>query len=165
GLSLITAKELVDEVLNGIRRRDHLSVDVSKDAALCKCKVPRQGLAQAIRGLVQNALDATESSGAVHIKVNVEGNTLKVEIRDDGTGIAAEVLARVGEPFFTTKSPGGGMGLGVFLARNVIERLDGTLALQSEAGKGTTACVTLPLHGRPDWRTDAAQAKSTSSSV
>jgi two-component system sensor histidine kinase RegB len=54
------------------------------------------------------------------------------------------VLARVGEPFFTTKEPGRGMGLGMFLARAVLERLGGSLTLSSAVGVGTRAVLTLP---------------------
>jgi two-component system sensor histidine kinase RegB len=56
----------------------------------------------------------------------------------------AELLARVGEPFFTTKQPGQGMGLGVFLARALCERLGGSLDFDSKPGRGTVARVVLP---------------------
>jgi two-component system sensor histidine kinase RegB len=55
------------------------------------------------------------------------------------------VLDRVGEPFFTTKPLGRGMGLGLFLARSIIERVGGTLRLDSTLGRGTTAVVRVPL--------------------
>lgn len=74
-----------------------------------------------------------------------EGAHIILIIADRGSGMDAQLLARIGEPFFTTKAPGRGMGLGMFLARAVIEGVGGTLSLQSELGKGTTARVTLPL--------------------
>ena len=58
--------------------------------------------------------------------------------------MSTEVLSRAGEPFFTTKEPGKGMGLGLFLTRSVIERQGGSLELQSRAGKGVTAIIRLP---------------------
>lgn len=69
----------------------------------------------------------------------------RIEVRDTGIGMPAEVLARAGEPFFTTKEPGQGMGLGLFVARAVLERLGGKLELASTPGRGTTAVLTLPL--------------------
>ena len=57
----------------------------------------------------------------------------------------ANVLSRAGEPFFTTKEPGQGMGLGLFLTRAVIEQLGGSLQLQSVPGEGTTATLRLPV--------------------
>lgn len=145
GLSRTTAEEIVEEVLDGVRRRDAVVVEFEADAQTQVCRVPLHGLAQAIRRLVQNALDASEQSDQVRIAVRTDGDVLEVEVQDHGTGIPAEVLARVGEPFFTTKSPGGGMGLGVFLARNVIERLGGSLTLASTPGRETTATVVIPL--------------------
>jgi two-component system sensor histidine kinase RegB len=55
-----------------------------------------------------------------------------------------EVLARAGEPFFTTKAPGQGTGLGLFIARTLAEQLGGALEIQSHPGRGTTARITLP---------------------
>jgi two-component system, sensor histidine kinase RegB len=63
--------------------------------------------------------------------------------------MSPQELARAGEPFFTTKEPGQGMGLGLFLTRNVIERLGGSLKMQSTLGKGTTAEVRLPTSRHP----------------
>ena len=60
-------------------------------------------------------------------------------------GMAPEVLARAGNPFFTTKEPGRGMGLGLFLARTVIERLGGRLEIESVVGRGTIVMIMLPL--------------------
>ncbi|MFN9182792.1 MAG: ATP-binding protein, partial [Planctomycetota bacterium] len=57
---------------------------------------------------------------------------------------APEILKRVSEPFFTTKPTGKGMGLGVFLAKNVIERLEGSIDFQSTAGQGTKVTIRLP---------------------
>jgi two-component system, sensor histidine kinase RegB len=70
---------------------------------------------------------------------------LVIRIVDRGVGMPKDVLARIGEPFFTTKSPGQGMGLGMFLARAVIEGVGGSLGHESSAEKGTTACVELPV--------------------
>jgi two-component system sensor histidine kinase RegB len=58
--------------------------------------------------------------------------------------MSADVLARAGHPFFTTKEPGKGLGLGLFLCRSVVERLGGSLELTSQPGHGTSAVVHLP---------------------
>lgn len=144
GLSLTTASEIVEESLTGVRRKDRVQTRLEDQVERLVCRVPRQGLAQALRGLIQNALDATEPSGSVTVTASCHEGALQLLIADDGTGIAPEVLQRIGEPFFTTKAPGGGMGLGVFLAKNVIERLGGQMHVQSELGKGTVVTVALP---------------------
>ena len=70
--------------------------------------------------------------------------TLTIGIEDDGHGMSPEVLARVDEPFFTTKPPGHGFGLGVFLARSVVEQLGGALDISSVEEVGTTVTLRLP---------------------
>jgi len=99
-------------------------------------------LARALRGLVRNALQA--SSTPVTLRAETRGDTLLVEVRDQGTGMTPEVLASVGEPFFTTKPPGQGMGLGVFLTRALCDRLGGRFELSSRLGEGTCVRVVLP---------------------
>lgn len=103
----------------------------------------KEALAQALRVLVDNALDA--SSGPVTVAAEIDGD-LRIRVRDTGSGMSKDVLQRALEPFFTTKPTGKGMGLGLFLARNVAARLEGDLTLQSEANTGTTAELRLPRH-------------------
>jgi two-component system sensor histidine kinase RegB len=80
----------------------------------------------------------------VTLSEDAVGENVRFAIEDRGAGMPPEVLARVGEPFFTTKPPGRGMGLGVFLARAVVERQGGSLRLRSTVGEGTTAQLELP---------------------
>lgn len=105
-------------------------------------RIPPETLAQAIRGLIQNGLDST-SGGRVRVSATWNTDRIRLEVRDDGPGMSNEVLERAGEPFFTTKEPGRGMGLGLFLTRSVVERLGGTLQVTSSAGRGVTATVEL----------------------
>jgi two-component system sensor histidine kinase RegB len=79
----------------------------------------------------------------VLVSVTRDTSVLTVVIRDRGTGIPPEVLDRIGEPFFTTKAPGRGMGLGLFLARAVIEGVGGSLQIDSSTS-GTEVRVRLP---------------------
>ncbi|HLP25147.1 MAG TPA: ATP-binding protein, partial [Acidobacteriota bacterium] len=72
-----------------------------------------------------------------------------IEVRDDGQGIAPEVLPRVFDPFFTTKDVGQGMGLGLFIVFEIIEEHAGCIAVRSEPGKGTTFLVRLPSGDPP----------------
>ena len=110
-------------------------------------RVPPRAVAQALRSLVTNAQDASPATSAVIVTVARDDHdgTLAVTIRDRGAGMAGDIIARVGEPFFTTKAPGRGMGLGVFLARAVIEGVGGTLNIDSIDGSGTSVHVRLPL--------------------
>lgn len=103
---------------------------------------PRAGLSQVLASLVRNAFDAGGPEAGVVLEVTTADDALRVAVHDQGAGMSAEVLSRAGEPFYTTKEPGRGLGLGLFLARIFAERLGGTLTLES--GPGTTAVLELP---------------------
>jgi len=100
-------------------------------------------LKQVWLNLVQNALEASSEGGRVRVRCVVEGGRARVTIADDGAGIAPDVLARVGEPFFTTRAQG--TGLGVHLSRQLVQGAGGTIEIASRAGAGTTLQVVFPL--------------------
>jgi len=106
--------------------------------------VPRKGLVRAARAVLANALEATPQSAGVAVSVRSEGGGWCLEVADQGSGMAPEVLARVGEPFFSTKPTGSGMGLGLFLARTFAEQLGGALRVESTVGRGTTVHLAWP---------------------
>ena len=85
----------------------------------------------------------------MHISASVDrggdARSLRLVIIDRGAGMSADVLARVGEPFYTTKAPGRGMGLGMYLARAVVEGIGGTLIIESTPGRGTRLTVVIPV--------------------
>ncbi len=130
--------DLLGEVLSPLPA-GRIRVELGTDALV---HVPRRALSAAMRGLVKNALQADD--GIVEIDVRPVPSGTSVAVIDHGSGMDGETLARVGEPFFTTKEPGQGMGLGVFLARAVVEQCGGLLELSSWPGGGTRAEVTLP---------------------
>jgi two-component system sensor histidine kinase RegB len=136
----VSAEELLQESIRELAERSRVRVQIETSA---RARVPVRALARALRGLVRNALQA--STAEVSLRARTAGPwELAIEVEDTGSGIAAELLPKIGEPFFTTKATGQGMGLGVFLARALCERLGGSLELRSEPGRGTLARVLLP---------------------
>ena len=105
---------------------------------------PRRGLARALRAVLANALEATPRPLEVRVQAKAVQGTWCLEVADQGSGMTPEVLARVGEPFFSTKPTGSGMGLGLFLARTFAEQLGGELRVASAAGSGTTVLMAWP---------------------
>ncbi len=101
-------------------------------------------ISQALRNLINNALDASEPNGAVRVDIRQSEGELSCQVSDDGSGMSADVLARATEPFFTTKPPGKGMGLGLFLVQSVAQQMGGRLELDSGPGRGTQAKLVLP---------------------
>ena len=108
--------------------------------------LPAQATAQSLAALIQNALDANVDRRPILITATETGSELWIAVRDQGHGMPANVLRRIAEPFFTTKEPGKGMGLGTFLVRTFAERLGGRVLFDSVPGEGTTATLELPLH-------------------
>ena len=104
--------------------------------------LPRRLMAHVVAGLVKNALQA--STGSVELAAREDGDRLVIEVRDQGAGMDKAVLDRAREPFFTTKAPGQGTGLGLFVAASTARQLGGELELQSEAGVGTTVRLRVP---------------------
>ncbi len=101
-----------------------------------------RALGRALRGLVDNALLA--DPGEVTLAIREEGEALCFEVIDHGAGMPPEVLKRAGEPFFTTRAPGEGTGLGLFVARTLADRLSGRLEVQSVPGEGTRVRMVVP---------------------
>ena len=107
---------------------------------------------QVLVNLVTNGLQAVGSNGKVEIIVTDNGNNAFVVVKDDGPGIPPENMEKVFEPFFTTKPPGEGTGLGLSVSRGIIEKLGGSISVESKLGKGTVFKVVLPKKRSNDFR-------------
>ncbi|HEY0479218.1 MAG TPA: ATP-binding protein [Kofleriaceae bacterium] len=146
-----TIGELLDEALVGARSAPLVHREVPPELERVGLRLPPRAVSQALRSLITNAQDASPPTAAVVVTVyradarDTRDARIGLEIRDRGAGMPGEVLARIGEPFFTTKPPGRGMGLGLFLARAVVEAVGGSLQIDSVAGEGTSVRVTLPI--------------------
>jgi two-component system sensor histidine kinase RegB len=136
----------LSEAINAVRSRlpaaraDRLLITVQEP--MDPIVLPRTGLIQALTSLVKNAFDASPTSSPVRLSVSRHDGLVRVVVQDEGTGMSAESLARAGEPFYTTKEPGYGFGLGVFLARVFTERVGGALTFESD--RGTKVTLDLP---------------------
>jgi two-component system sensor histidine kinase RegB len=103
---------------------------------------PIEVVGRALGNLVQNALQASAPASDVRLRVTSLEDAICLEVVDSGRGMSPDELNRAGEPFYTTKPTG--TGLGLFVARASIERLGGHVSLSSARGQGTTATLTLP---------------------
>jgi signal transduction histidine kinase len=103
-------------------------------------------LKQIVINIAMNALQAMEPDGG---RLLVESSTCRssevcIVIADTGPGIAPEALERIFEPYFTTKRPGEGTGLGLFVTRTLVENLGGRIEVSSAVGEGTSFIISLP---------------------
>jgi signal transduction histidine kinase len=102
-------------------------------------------LAQALVNLVLNARDATPEGGVIALRVHApDASTLVIAVADGGIGMSDATRARLFDPYFTTKPAGKGTGLGLFMVQRAVRDADGTIAVQSAVGQGTTFTITLP---------------------
>jgi two-component system sensor histidine kinase RegB len=111
-----------------------------------RVEVPRRLMLQALHGIMKNARQASTPDDEIQIRVmdRPGSDLLALEIRDQGSGMNSHVLRHVGEPFFTQKPAGEGMGLGVFFARSVVEQMNGRIEFVSREGEGTRVHIGLP---------------------
>ncbi len=121
------------------------------------------GVGAVVMNLLSNALRACRRGGNVWIRSHGDGENGVIVVQDDGEGIAPEDRERVWDPFFTTRSAGDGLGLGLALVQRIVhEDMGGKIDLQSTLGQGTTFTITLPRQGvsraKPGWADISATA-------
>ncbi len=110
---------------------------------------PPEALTQALSNLIGNAVDASPVGGEVRVGMTANGGVVEFHVTDCGGGLSEEVRVHAGEPFFTTKPPGRGMGLGLFLVRLLARRLAGELRFETPNGSGKWGPVPMiPFEGK-----------------
>jgi two-component system, NtrC family, sensor histidine kinase PilS len=138
---------LVEETLR-VARTEAAFADVEVTDAIARplaINADPAKLRQVVWNLVRNARDAAASGGKhVHVEVVRRGDNAVISVKDDGPGIAKELVARIFDPFVTTKQKGTGLGLATSHA--VVAELNGRIDVETEAGKGTTMIVTLLIN-------------------
>lgn len=95
--------------------------------------------------LMTNACDAMSRGGHLRLKTRSMQDSVVIEIADTGTGISQYNIARIFDPFFTTKGEGNGMGLGLFVVKNIAQKHGGSVQVESQLGEGTMFSITLPM--------------------
>ena len=103
-------------------------------------------LRQVFLNLIMNGLQAIEGKGSVRIETARENGQVVARVTDTGSGIAADMLDQIWNPFFTTKAVGKGQGLGLAVTYDIIKKHDGLIEVQSQLGKGTEFTVKLSIY-------------------
>ncbi|MDE3044074.1 MAG: PAS domain-containing protein [Acidobacteriota bacterium] len=145
--------EVVSSALALVQRMldSSIEVEVRRTASDVVVVADRNAIFQILLNLVLNARDALGAQGRISVSVGaVEGDAgaptaACVAVEDNGVGMSVEVRDRAFEPFFTTKSRGQGTGMGLATTHGIVQQLGGTIAVESEVGKGTRVTVTLPV--------------------
>jgi two-component system sensor histidine kinase RegB len=130
--------------LDGLPDRTRVDLEIAPGAEHASVIGPPRALGDALRGLLKNAVQASPPGMQVRLWLGSDDGKVRVAVIDQGKGMPPDVLQRAGEPFFTTKVPGEGMGLGLFLTRTLIDQLGGEFTIASRPGVGTEARIELP---------------------
>jgi two-component system sensor histidine kinase RegB len=141
----LQAAVIVARALSGISVVEQQQVHVMVEPGLPPVRLPLEAAARVVRSLIKNALYASTEGQDVRVTVAQGDRAVRFEIRDDGSGMAPDVMARAGEPFYTTRPPGAGFGLGLFLVRTFADQWGGRFELSSTLGAGTTVTLDLPV--------------------
>jgi two-component system, NtrC family, sensor kinase len=145
--ALYDVTAIVNDVVGMFRHMREYSgrtVDVNRqDPVRAWCNGPE--LKQVVLNLVANALQATPDGGRLDIRISSSPDTVEVVFVDNGSGMTAETLEHIFDPFFSTKGPGAGTGLGLSISHAIVEKHDGVLEAHSAGpGKGSTFRLRLP---------------------
>ncbi len=145
--SIFSVRDVLDTGLGSA-----IELQIEADNGIWPIKVDRAEFETALVNLVINARDAMPQGGNVTVQARnvfvddgvTKGDFVAIKVRDTGTGIPDDVLAKIFDPFFTTKPIGKGTGLGLSQVHGFVHQAGGTIAVDSELGKGTSFTVCLP---------------------
>jgi len=144
----VKIREEIDEVMALVDHELKLekietNINIPEDLPYIRCD--RKQLQQVLFNIIRNAGQAISEKGAIEIDAKTIGKKIRIKIKDTGPGISQEKLSEVFNPFYTTKEPGKGTGLGLFIVRQLMERNNGRISVDSEVGKGTTFMLEFPV--------------------
>ncbi len=128
----------------------HLDLEVRTDATLPPVRGHRNQVQQVVLNLLTNAMDATAAGGriTIHTRTLAGDGQVELSVSDTGRGIPDEEQKRIFEPFFSTKEPGRGTGLGLFITAEIVREHKGRIEIESAEGRGSTFRVILPAAER-----------------
>jgi two-component system nitrogen regulation sensor histidine kinase NtrY len=139
--------ELIDVIRNVISIFEQEGVVINFECSLPKIELEadKDQLIRAINNLLQNSIQAFDwkEDGTINLKIDLEDDTCKIVITDNGKGIPLERQNKVFVPYFTTKSTGTGIGLSI--TKQIIENHNGKIYFESQENKGTTFFIELPI--------------------
>jgi signal transduction histidine kinase len=137
-----TARQTIELLTIGCEER-HINVILEVEPRLPDAGGNAEHLKQSLINIVKNALEAMPGGGILTLSLKRNRDYVQIDVSDTGVGIPEETLSQVFTPFFTTKQ--GGAGLGLDMARKVIEEMSGSISLESRRGRGTCVSIMLPV--------------------
>ena len=152
GANSFSISKCIEEVINLLEStwRSHgVRVEFADKRSLLTAVLPEVLFRQILYNVVQNAIEASSSGGAIKIHIISRQKYFDVTVQDFGSGISEEFTHKIFDQFFTTKNDGRNkhLGLGLSISKNIIESMHGSMSVSSKVGEGTTFRITLPING------------------
>lgn len=138
-------QRLLEDVLGLLPAENVAQIVIDNAIGEFNMRVPSRTIKRAVKGLLKNAIDASADGSPITLTCRKNSEFVFFEVKDQGEGMDPETLLKACEPFYTTKPPGKGLGLGLYLAKSVAEKFGGDLRLASQKGQGTTVVLSLGL--------------------
>jgi PAS domain S-box-containing protein len=141
-----TVREVCD-LLTRVARKRGVALSHEAGDEFLRVRLPQGEVKQILYNLIQNAIQASPAGEAVHVRAAAEHDEAVVTVVDQGPGIPDDVLPRIFDPFFSTKTdePHSGMGLGLSVSRSIIEAMGGRIEVDSRQGRGSAFAAAFPL--------------------
>jgi two-component system sporulation sensor kinase B len=143
-MAKINLSELLKETIDFMRSYSHLAnteLVEAIDKDLC-IKGDAHEIRQVFINILKNGIEAMPTGGSIYIIAKVDRENVRIQFRDEGVGMKKEQLDRLGQPYYSTKEKG--TGLGMMISFDIIQRMRGKINVESEEGKGTTFTILLP---------------------
>ena len=127
----------------GVFKQVNLNMEIEEGLLPARCD--QHQLQQVVINLLLNSRDATSAGGTITVRAGKEGNFIRLDVIDSGSGIPGEAMKHIFDPFFTTKPPGKGTGLGLAISARIVEGFGGRITAASKIGEGSCFSVRLPM--------------------
>jgi signal transduction histidine kinase len=137
----VNVEKELNEVISLVEhdlKLDNITVTKEISEGLPLIVADRKQLQEILFNIIRNAAQAIKDRGRILIRATSSNDKVYIDIEDTGSGMSKSHLAQIFNPFFTTKEPGKGTGLGLFIVKQIVERNRGRIAVKSDPGKGTT---------------------------
>lgn len=147
---VLNVNDSVNETIKLLRRviGEHIRLETALAPDLPRIEADAGQMEQVLLNLAINARDAMPRGGTIRFTTREVGSYVEISVSDTGTGIPADVLPHIFDPFYTTKEMGRGTGLGLAMVYATVEQSRGTINVQTREGHGTTFTITIPATAR-----------------
>jgi len=148
-LEQVDVNEQLSEALS-MAGRSSLSdrVEIRKNLeAVANILAKPEEIQQVFFNIIRNGIQAMDGKGSLEISSLQQGDRVQIQIQDRGSGMHEERLAKIFDPFFSTKGPDEGDGLGLYIVQQIVKKYDGTISVESQEGTGTTFTIQFPIAG------------------